>query len=487
MQKQLPRCRPEEAGVSPTAIFHFLDAVRDAGIELHSFMFLRHGKVFAEGWYRPYAADLPHPMYSFTKSLVSLAIGFAEQEGILTLDERLCDLFPDELPETPSDHLRKATIRDLLTMSCGHLTEPVLSNRKTWLKDFFAHPFEAEPGTVFCYNTAGSTVLCAVLRKKTGLSLNRYLKSRLLQPLGITDFHCVKLSDGTEFGGGGGQMTTESLAKVTQFIANRGRWGDAQLLRQSWFNRATAKQIDTSPDPSSESDWAQGYGYQFWRNTVEGSFRCDGMLGQFGVVIPGHDMVAVLTANEPNTQALLTLLWSFLHEIVDIEVTSDKRYTETLRNRLSRISIRPLQGGRSKREKDYAGKTYQKLKGSRIDLKSLNDVLTLAVPEKNGPLRLRFEFLPDRAVLHIEEGGEGLALNIGLQARFIHTTLYGSLYTAVGRWRSNTVFEAEIRALETCGGLRILFKFQDNKLVLEREQIILGFQDAPSITTLLQV
>lgn len=97
-------------------------------------------------------------MFSFTKALTSTAIGFACQEGALSLDDRLSELFPDEMPENPSENLLACTVRDLLTMSCGHETEinTFDVNEPDWIKNFLSHEFKYKPGTCFMYNTAGT-------------------------------------------------------------------------------------------------------------------------------------------------------------------------------------------------------------------------------------------------------------------------------------------------------------------------------------------
>ena len=81
------------AGDQFRGILRFLDRMEKKNIELHSFMVVRHGKCAAKGWWKPYAPTLPHPLYSFGKTLTATAIGFARQEKILSLEERLVDLF----------------------------------------------------------------------------------------------------------------------------------------------------------------------------------------------------------------------------------------------------------------------------------------------------------------------------------------------------------------------------------------------------------
>ena len=98
---------PESVGIGSKGILNFLDRIEKSQIELHSFMVIRHGQCAAKGWWKPYDEKFRHPLYSFSKSLTATAIGFAEQEGILSLDEKIIDIFPELLPENPSEYLKK--------------------------------------------------------------------------------------------------------------------------------------------------------------------------------------------------------------------------------------------------------------------------------------------------------------------------------------------------------------------------------------------
>ena len=76
----LPRSLPEQQGVSAAGIINFIDATKKSRTEFHSFVFLRHGKVVAEGWWNPYQSGLKHTLYSTSKSFTAAAIGFAITE-----------------------------------------------------------------------------------------------------------------------------------------------------------------------------------------------------------------------------------------------------------------------------------------------------------------------------------------------------------------------------------------------------------------------
>ena len=101
---------PESVGISSKGIMKFLDRMEQNQIELHSFMVIRHGQCAAKGWWKPYDEKFRHPLYSFSKSLTATAIGFAQQEGILSVDEKIVDIFPELLPEYPSEYLKKITL-----------------------------------------------------------------------------------------------------------------------------------------------------------------------------------------------------------------------------------------------------------------------------------------------------------------------------------------------------------------------------------------
>lgn len=167
---------PESLGISSGGILRFLDRMEEKNIELHSFMVVRHGKCAAKGWWKPYAPELAHPLYSFGKTLTATAIGFARQEKILSLEERLVDLFPELLPKEPSENLQKVTLWHLLTMSCGHETEIDMES-PDWIREFLQHPFLHEPGTFYKYNTAGTNMLAAGVEEKNRLRCDGIFKA----------------------------------------------------------------------------------------------------------------------------------------------------------------------------------------------------------------------------------------------------------------------------------------------------------------------
>ena len=199
----LPRCTPEEAGISSAVaeqLFRTVEKDVDT-LGVHAMMLIRDGKVFAEGYWAPYRPNLPHMLYSASKSIVSTAIGFAYDEGLIDLDRRLDDIFT-ELPPSSNKWARLMTVRHLLTMSTGIRFNEIGSMLdRDWVKMFMESVPKFEPGTQFEYNSLNTYMLSAVLKRITGQSLTEYLIPRLYEPLGITNYPWEACPMGTEKGG----------------------------------------------------------------------------------------------------------------------------------------------------------------------------------------------------------------------------------------------------------------------------------------------
>jgi hypothetical protein len=137
---------------------------------------------FAGHIQQPEAPDKPHVLASLSKSFNATAVGLAIEDGKLSLDDPVLKFFPEDAPADPSDNLKAMTVRDLLTMTCGHDTEPKAVGGAPSVKQFLAHPVLHKPGTHFQYNTMGSYTLSAIVTKVTGQTTLEFLKPRLFAP-----------------------------------------------------------------------------------------------------------------------------------------------------------------------------------------------------------------------------------------------------------------------------------------------------------------
>ena len=181
-------------------------------------MLRRHGAIVAEAWWAPYNPESPHLLWSLSKSFTSTAIGMAQDEGLLSINDLVISFFPEDLPEEPSAHLKAMRIRDLLRMNTGQAVEPGFRNMDTdnWAKAFLAHKVDFKPGTHFLYNSMATYMCSAIIQKVTGKTTLDYLTPRLFEPLGIENPTWETCPMGINVGGWGLSVRTEDISKLGQ-------------------------------------------------------------------------------------------------------------------------------------------------------------------------------------------------------------------------------------------------------------------------------
>lgn len=325
LTKALPR-----ADASPKmdkAMEKYLNAVQKSGQDLHSIMIVQHGNVIAQQWLGEGKEDEPHILNSVSKTFTATAVGLAIAEGRMKVTDKVISFFPDKLPATVSDNLAAMTVHDLLTMNCGHDTDPTRAIEEKagsdWVQEFLAFPVKHKPGTFFTYNSLGTYMLSAIVQKVTGEKVVDYLYPRLFRPLGIVNVKWKESPQGINTGGWGLYLKTEDLAKMGQLLLQKGRWNGRQILPEDWVKEASACQVPSLPAgmkpemlkqskvKPQTSDWLQGYGYQMWQ-CRHNAYRADGANGQYILVLPEKDAVIAVTANIPDMQAELNLIWKYL-------------------------------------------------------------------------------------------------------------------------------------------------------------------------------
>lgn len=438
----LPRKSPEGLGVSSRSILDFIDAVHEHKLELHSFMLLRHGSVAAEGWWAPYGPNLRHMLYSLTKSFASTGIGLAIKEGRLSVDDRVISFFPDDLPAEISENLEAMRVRHLLSMSTGHEEDTtgrmVSSHGPDWVRAFLALPVEREPGTHFVYNSGASYMLSAIISKVTEQRLADYLTPRLFEPLGIENPSWELSPEGLTIGGWGLSIRTEDIAKLGQLYLNRGAWRGQRVLTEEWVSEATSKQV--SNGDGGDNDWAQGYGYQFWR-CRHGAFRGDGMFGQFCIVMPEKDAVVAITSGVSDMGGVLNLVWEHVLPALGSEPLPEDDAREALAQKMSSLAIPPPVDKAS-------SPAAPQVSGRRISVTG---------PD-GGEWDCTLAFHDDRCSVGIDDSRGHYAFDCGLGRWLVSETelpgkpLGGSGASRIavsGGWADNDIFQMTIRFIET--------------------------------------
>ncbi|MBK8513089.1 MAG: serine hydrolase [Saprospiraceae bacterium] len=360
-KKGMASATPESQGVSSEAILHYLQAANASGLEHHSFMLMRHGKVISEAYWNPFTPDHIHTLYSLSKSFTSTAIGMAVQEGRFKLTDKVISFFPEHLPVSVSDYQARLEIRHLLNMASGHTSDTMGPMRAaegvSWVKTFFDRPLEKEPGTHFLYNTGASYMCSAILTKVTGAKMFDYLTPRLFKPLGITQADWEESPEGVNVAGYGLRVTTRDIIKFGQLYLNKGLWQGKQLINTAYVDEATTSHITSNP---GDGDWSQGYGYQFWR-CKPGFYRGDGAFGQFCIVMPQYDAVIAVNSESTDMQKQMTLLWDhILPGIKDGPLKKDKSVQEKVLQFSNNLTLNAKLGeSTSPLVKELNNQTYQ--------------------------------------------------------------------------------------------------------------------------------
>ncbi|MBR2257023.1 MAG: beta-lactamase family protein [Blautia sp.] len=489
---------PESVGIPSAAIRQFLTEAAKKGLELHRMMILRSGKCCARITWAPYDSEDLHPVYSFSKSLTATAVGFAWQEGILSLDERIMDIFPEDIPDHPSENLKACTIHHLLCMSCGQETEAA-DGGPEWRKAFFAHPFLHQPGTFYKYNTQGTNLLAAIIRKKTGQNVTEYLRSRLFDPLGMGEVWCWHFPDEqqTEHGGGGMKLRLDDMAKFTQFMLQDGTWEGKSLLKDWFYARAGRIQIPTAGDSEGHiKDWAQGYGYQCWMGIPDASFRADGAYGQFGLVFPRQDLCVILNAATEQTQSILDLINEYIVPSVgdalmeNIDNLPEQKAQNSGAIELS-LSLPVLISCRNPSFENFLQKAVysaEDMKSSREDMegsaeyaKSCAGLQTLVGGaglfdlKDDGPITgIRFHFGETDVELYFSEAGREKKITAALDGRFVFSDIDGVRYASTARWRSKRRLELEIRRKDAMSGVRLILSFERERLTIQADETLMS-------------
>jgi len=479
--KSLPRSTPEVEGVSSKAIITFLDSAATSKHEFHSFMFLRHGKVIAEGWWNPYSPDLKHTLNSASKSFTSTAVGLAISEGKLKLDDKVVSFFPEYLPDTVSENLSKMRIRDLLTMSTGTKREPPLNVDDIWVKGFLAMPIVNEPGTTYRYSSVASYMLSAIIKKVTGQKVIDYLTPKLFTPLAIEGMDWETDAYGINTGGWGLRLKTEDLAKFGQFYLQKGKWNGKQLLPQKWVEEATSVKIYQRPEMSqskrdSSRDDVQGYCYQFW-GARHNSYQVNGANGQFVLVMPDKDAVVIFTADSPDMWGELDMVWKYLYPAIqDKALPEDEKSSTELKQRLASLALPiPPKNNNETITSKVSGKTFTFAQNDKhiqsVTLQFKDDLCLLNL--KTDTASFDFSFASGRW-----QSGKTAkhGPSIFAQAKNNQKGLPLFKIDQAYIWLDNATLELSLRYIENVSSEKIVIKFDE----IEKEKILFDLKSNSS-------
>ncbi len=480
----IPRASsPKEVGVSTKVVSEFIKDAKQAGLEYHSLMVIRHGQVAVEWYNEPYNKDSAQSVYSVSKSFTSTAIGFAINEGLITLDTKVTDLFPDYPPKKDDARFEKLTVRNLLRMSGGKQPSFLADKSKIdWIDDFINSPWTFEPGEKFLYINENIFMLSAIINRVTGMCMRDYLEPRLFKPLGIDYPFWEADRNGVEAGGWGLYIKTEDLAKLTLCYLQGGKWNGEQVIPEEWAKEATKKQIGNDYNrPGTDSSF--GYGYCFWKNSIgEDSFRADGMFSQFGIGIPEYDAVVVCTSGIADETSSLDFIFKYFPRAFLEENEEETAITNSQVEPLFPSERAATENVIRNRYIKFRKKLLLNLVGFQVSVLPL--AVTYMLTDKPGNIDMvKFDFDEVKCTMQWTEGLETNKISLGLDGRYHYSkiTLAGMDFTVCANaiWLDDSSLLCTIRPIQTVAKRNLIFEFRP------KDKVVMIPSSSPSCTEIL--
>lgn len=296
----LPCVSPERQGISSRHIADFLRALEtEPTLRMHSLLVLRNGKLLCKAAFGARDTELPRMTFSACKSVTALAVGLLMDDGLLSPEDKLTELFPHDCGPVSRRLMKDLTVHHLLTMQTGNLfNEAASMTEQHWTKGFFTSP-GLETSRKFQYNSLNTYLLAVLVTRLTGMSLTDFLTKRLFAPMGIADFYWEVSPEGIEKGGWGLYLKPEDLGKLGQLVMDGGLWKGKQLISAEFISKATQTHVQV---PVSYGSF--NYGWQIWVGRKENVFLFNGMMGQN--VLGFRDSGIILVSHAGNDEAFQT-------------------------------------------------------------------------------------------------------------------------------------------------------------------------------------
>ncbi len=318
--RPLPRAEAGEVSLDLTRLREISDQLSASDEhEVHGIVVVHEGEVAFEGYYNGYGPTNPHDIRSATKSITSLLVGIALDEGAIDdVDDPVSAYLPPRYA-TPSlgDDVR---LRHLLTMSSGldcddgdrstRGQEDRMYRSRDWVEYFTTLNRVHAPGDTVRYCTGGVVTLGEVMANRVDGDFAAFADRELFAPLGIRNYEWARFDGGTKVDTGGHLLLTpEAMAKIGMLVLEGGRWRGEQIVSAEWLRQSTEATVQLG---------GTGYGFLWWVDRVPfgdlqvDMIRASGNGGQTIFIVPAYDLVAVFTAgyyNSDETRVIYELFY----------------------------------------------------------------------------------------------------------------------------------------------------------------------------------
>ena len=298
--------------IDTTLIYKLFNQLKNKENKIHSVLLVKNNQIIVEEYLNGQISTQKHDLRSTTKSITSILMGIAIDKGFIEnindpISKYLKNLYPTK---NLDERKKKITIKHLLTMSTGldcndwdkksKGQEDKIYKKNNWLQYFLNLPMVNEPGNVSNYCTMGQVLATEIISQTSDMTIDKFAEKYLFNPLYINNVNWGHTSKKEIIPSGKRlYMTSRDMAKIGQLILNNGKWNDEQVVSEKWIAESTTQKTKIT---------GIDYGYLWWNipfkvnEKIFVSKIATGNGGQYIMVLPELDMVAVFTGGAYNSQ-----------------------------------------------------------------------------------------------------------------------------------------------------------------------------------------
>lgn len=263
----------------------FVNEIQENGWPVHGLELWVNGKLadsFGD------TQNTRYPIYSVTKSMVSIAVGMASEDGFLNIDDCVLQYLPAKYIQAMKAGQREAfehiSIQRLMTMSVDGF--PFRLSGSDWLDEALSIPLSHPNTRTFSYSNVPAYLVGVAVSFAVDERLDRYLDRKLFAPLGISGPPCQFSPEGFFYGASGMKLTVHELSRIGLMLSNEGKYAQKQIVSPAYVKEATSVQ---------QMNREGGYGFFFWK--YRDGFSLNGKWGQKCYVLPARQLVITFLSN----------------------------------------------------------------------------------------------------------------------------------------------------------------------------------------------
>jgi len=298
--------------IDTTLIYKLFNKIKKKENKIHSVLLIKNDQLIIEEYFKSHSVNEPHDLRSATKSIRSILMGIAIDKGFIeNINDPISKYLKSPTPNKNIDERKdKITIKHLLTMSSGldcndfdqksKGQEDKIYRKKDWLQYAVDLPMVNESGTTSNYCSIGTVIVAEIISQASGMTINKFAEQYLFIPLGIENVKWGHTSNKKVTPSAKRlYMSSRDMAKIGQLILNNGKWNDKQIISKNWVNESTTMKTKIS---------GNDYAYLWWNipfklnEKIIISKTASGNGGQYIIIIPEMDMVAIFTGGAYNSQ-----------------------------------------------------------------------------------------------------------------------------------------------------------------------------------------